>query len=127
VKASGKIINVSSNLASLSSKIPHVDHQIIELLISSYNTVAKGEDMGYRMSKAALNMMTVVLSKEFEMNGEKVATLAINPGYVATRMTKGRYMDDMDECIAGIVNLIETADLNNTGKYYNWNGDIIPW
>jgi NAD(P)-dependent dehydrogenase (short-subunit alcohol dehydrogenase family) len=60
----------------------------------SLTAVCKGEDLGYRMSKAALNMLTVTLAEGFQMNGDNVAVIALNPGYVATRLTDFRSRDD---------------------------------
>lgn len=35
-------------------------------------------------------MMTVTLAREFEEHGDNIAVVAINPGYVATRLTNYR-------------------------------------
>jgi len=83
--------------------------------------------MAYRMSKAALNMMTVTMAKEFQMNGDNIAVLALNPGYVATRLTNFRSRDDMDECIAGIVELLEGVGMKQTGSFLDWRGQTLPW
>lgn len=89
--------------------------------------VSKGEDLAYRVSKAALNMMTVTMAKEFQMTGANVAVLALNPGYVATRLTNGRFRDDMDECIAGMVKVIGEAGMEQSGKFLDWRGETLPW
>ncbi|GFP51960.1 uncharacterized oxidoreductase YKL071W [Trichoderma asperellum] len=106
-KASGTIINISSNAGSIS--------------------MCKGEDMAYRMSKAALNMMTVTMAKEFQMNNDNITVLAVNPGYVATRLTNFRSRDDMDECIAGIVKVLENVSMEQTGTFLDWRGQTLPW
>ncbi|KAL7928384.1 hypothetical protein V8C35DRAFT_242891 [Trichoderma chlorosporum] len=105
--AKGSIINVSSNKGSISAN--------------------DGEDLGYRLSKVALNMMTVTMAREFEEHGDNIAVVAINPGYVATRMTNYRSRDTMEECIAGIVEVVEGLDMTKTGTFINWNGETLPW
>lgn len=72
-------------------------------------------------------MMTVTTAKEFEEHGYEIAVVAINPGYVATRLTNYRSKDNMEECIAGIVKVVESLDLTKTGTFINWNGDVLPW
>ena len=87
----------------------------------------KGEDLAYRMSKAALNMMTVTMSKEFQHNGDNIAVLALNPGYVATRLTNYRSRDDMDECIQSIANIFDSVGMEQTGQFLDWRGGTLPW
>lgn len=89
--------------------------------------VCKGEDLAYRVSKAALNMLTVTLAKEFQMNGDDIAVIALNPGYVATRLTNFRFRDNMDECIAGIVKVLDNVGMDQTGTFLNWRGETLPW
>ena len=79
------------------------------------------------MSKTALNMMTVTMAKEFQMNGDDIAALVIDPGYVATRMTQGRARDDMEEVIAGIVKVVEGIGMEDSGKFLDWRGESVPW
>mgnify|MGYP003312558710 CR=1 FL=1 len=44
-----------------------------------------GRDYGYRMSKAAQNMLTCTLARDLLREG--VIVIAIHPGIVATKMT----------------------------------------
>lgn len=83
--------------------------------------------MAYRMSKAALNMITVTLAKEFIMNNDDITVISLNPGYVPTRMTNFRSRNDMDECIAGMVTVIEGLTKEQTGMFLDWQGDVLPW
>jgi len=105
--AKGKIINVSSNAGSISMN--------------------KGEDLGYRMSKAALNQLTATMAKEFIMNEEEIAVVSIYPGYVATKMTNYRSRDNMAECIEGIVKVVESVGMEQTGTFVDWKGQTLPW
>ncbi|KAL2064370.1 hypothetical protein VTL71DRAFT_4864 [Oculimacula yallundae] len=123
--AKGKIINISSNAGSIGS--------MLVVLFSSYSidadcwVVNKGEDLGYRMSKAALNQLTATLAKEFIMNKEDIAVVSIYPGYVPTKMTNFKSRDNMDECIEGIVGVVEGVGMEQTGTFVDWKGQRIPW
>lgn len=89
--------------------------------------VCKGEDLAYRLSKAAVNMLTVTLAREFQMNNDNITVISLSPGYVATRLTSFRFRDDMDECVAGIVKVVEDLDISQTGTFLDWQGKTLPW
>jgi len=63
----GRIVNMSSSLGSLKGNYPH--------------------SLGYRMSKAALNMVTRTFAAEFE--DKNILVNSLSPGYVKTDMTGG--------------------------------------
>lgn len=75
------------------------------------------------MAKSALNQETVTLAYELKKQGSNIAVAAINPGFVATRLTDWDFDDDMDTCIAGILNVVENLTIETTGCFKNWNGD----
>jgi NAD(P)-dependent dehydrogenase (short-subunit alcohol dehydrogenase family) len=61
-----------------------------------------------------------------------VQTLAVHPGYVATKMTGYYGEDDMETCMSGLVRLIERfgtdsgKDLPN-GGYVKWSGEVMQY
>ena len=61
------IVNISSRSASITSmpSTPPLSRRVTNITI----TACQGEDIGYRLSKVVLNMLTVTLAKEFQMNG----------------------------------------------------------
>lgn len=87
----------------------------------------KGEGLAYRMSKAALNMMTVTMSKEFQQNGDNITVLAFNPECIATRMTNGRFRDNMDACIERMAEMFGSVGMEQTGQFLGWRGGTLPW
>jgi NAD(P)-dependent dehydrogenase (short-subunit alcohol dehydrogenase family) len=73
--------------------------------------------------------MAVDLDK---LGNRNVQTLAVHPGYVATKMTGYYGEDDMDTCMSGLVKTIERfgTDLGNdipNGGYVRWNGELMPY
>ena len=79
------------------------------------------------MAKSALNSQTVTLAREFEEDGDNIAIVAVYPGYVATRLSNFRSRNDMDECMDGVVNVIEQVGMEQTGSFLDWKMQNIPW
>jgi NAD(P)-dependent dehydrogenase (short-subunit alcohol dehydrogenase family) len=81
---------------------------------------------GYCASKAALNMITKILSHELRDQGIKV--LALHPGWVKTPMTQHENAPlDPEESIRGMIKVIESLEIEDTGKFLSWKGEQIPW
>ncbi|MFX0124344.1 MAG: SDR family oxidoreductase [Candidatus Hodarchaeota archaeon] len=81
---------------------------------------------GYSASKAALNMITKMLSNELKDHGIKV--VSFHPGWVKTTML---YTDKAPlepfESISGIISVIESLEMKSTGKFFDWKGNIMLW
>ena len=95
---------------------------------------SSGGVYGYRMSKAALNMASVLLAKDLEPKG--IAILIIHPGAVDTDMLGkliskiGDVIPDIlttSESAACIIRRIELTDMASSGKFYNVTGEEMAW
>ena len=84
-----------------------------------------GGSYGYRMSKAALNMMSVTLA--VDLRAEGIASYVINPGWVQTDMGGASAPLTVTQSVEGIVREIERATFADTGAFLNWNGHRYPW
>lgn len=102
-----KLINISSQLGSLQKMRPNWGNY-------SYNS-----------SKAALNMVTRMLSFDLERMG--IAVQAIHPGWVQTDMGGAHAAVTVYDSAAGILILIDHLSLANTGMFYVYNGEKHPW
>jgi NAD(P)-dependent dehydrogenase (short-subunit alcohol dehydrogenase family) len=106
-----KIVNVSSQMGSL-SKCTYSDGNI-----------------SYRCSKAALNMMTILLSNYCKK--QKIVVVAVHPGHVQTDTgSHSRKKPPLtpNDSVTAMIKLIDSLTLeNNTGRFYNYDGTIIPW
>jgi NAD(P)-dependent dehydrogenase (short-subunit alcohol dehydrogenase family) len=100
----GKVINISSDFGSIG------------------RSSGTGGFFGYRMAKAALNQFAVTLANELKVQGSKIVVLSINPGFVATRLTNWDFDDNIEETIPGVVSIIDGADSNSSGRFFDWNG-----
>ncbi len=80
---------------------------------------------GYRMSKAALNMAGMSLSRDLAPRGIMVTTL--HPGYIRTGMTGGAGNDDPPVAVKGLLARIDELTMERTAKFFHANGEELPW
>ncbi|MHA1598216.1 MAG: SDR family oxidoreductase [Alphaproteobacteria bacterium] len=79
----------------------------------------------YRSSKAALNAVMKSLSVDLQPRGIAVAIL--HPGWVRTDMGGPSGLIDADESVAGMRRVIDDLDLESSGRFFNYDGQEIPW
>jgi NAD(P)-dependent dehydrogenase (short-subunit alcohol dehydrogenase family) len=107
LQAGGKksIINITSRLGS------------IEL--------STGGLYSYRTSKTALNQINKIISAELAAQG--FTCVVIHPGWVKTDMGGADASLAIPESISGILTVIDSLTVDKTGKFYNYNGEELPW
>ena len=108
----GRIVNVSSGLGSLTEN-SDPDGQY-----------AGVKPLAYNSSKAALNMMTVILAAELKEAGVKVN--AADPGYTATDLNQNTGPRTVAQGAAIAVRLATLPESGPTGGYFDENG-VVPW
>lgn len=80
----------------------------------------------YCASKAALNMMTKILSAELREAG--IGVVSFHPGWVQTRMTRNEDAPmTPEESIGGMLRVIESLGPDDSGKFLDWKGNEVPW
>ena len=122
VNSIGPLLVTNTLLPNLSSGSKVV---IITSRMGSVTDNTTGGMYGYRMSKAAVNMVGMSLSQDLKPRGISVAL--IHPGYVRTDMTGGNGYISTEESAIGIVQQIERLCLENSGSFWHSNGDTLPW
>lgn len=84
-----------------------------------------GNFYGYRESKAALNMFTRTLS--IELAAESFTCLTIHPGWVKTDMGGTNANLTPEESIRGMRDVIQKLGPADTGTYWSYSGEKVPW
>ena len=84
-----------------------------------------GRSYGYRVSKAAVNMVGTNLAHDLAPDG--IAVLLLHPGYVRTGMTGGRGNWEAEEASKAMVARIDELTLKQTGSFWHAEGQQIPW
>ena len=137
--------NVMGSMRVLEHCLPHLTSDATVVNISgrmgSIGRVLSGlgassattQDVVYRTTKAALNMMTVCAAAEMRTNQKtkSVKVIAVDPGWMNTDMgSRGGTIKaplEPRESAAGIVALIESLTPEDSGKFLNWRGEEMPW
>lgn len=97
---------------------------IVTSRMGSIDDNTSGGSYGYRMSKAAVNMAGMSLSRDLKDRGIAVALL--HPGMVATDMTGGQGVSTQHSA-AGLIARMEELDLGTTGTFWHAEGERLPW
>ncbi|KAM3828819.1 LOW QUALITY PROTEIN: uncharacterized protein M6D78_013660 [Vipera latastei] len=83
----------------------------------------KWKGIGYRCSKAALNMLTRCQSLEYPRHG--ILSVCIHPGWVKTK-----YKDavlTVEESTEGIMSVLSVLSEKDNGTFVDWLGRQVPW
>ncbi|PRW55919.1 hypothetical protein C2E21_5144 [Chlorella sorokiniana] len=102
----------SSLVANMTSKMGSIDDN------------GSGSDYAYRASKAGLNIVNKSLS--IDLAPEGVTSVLLHPGYVRTDMTGWNGNIDTQACVKGLLAVLE-SDRELNGKWYAFDGKVIPW
>ena len=79
----------------------------------------------YRSSKCAVNMVMASLAKELQSDGIIIGLIC--PGWVNTRMGGDQAPIKINESVTGMREVIDDLTIENSGSFYRYNGDVIPW
>ncbi|MBK8907998.1 MAG: SDR family oxidoreductase [Rhodospirillales bacterium] len=79
----------------------------------------------YRSSKAALN--AVMRSLALDLKSRGIALVILHPGWVRTDMGGPHGLLDPPESISGMRRVIAELNVENTGRFVNYDGSEVPW
>jgi NAD(P)-dependent dehydrogenase (short-subunit alcohol dehydrogenase family) len=101
-----KVVNMSSGMGSIGQK-------------------SRGGQYGYSASKAALNMISKLMANDLRPDG--VISICLDPGWVKTRMGgTGATLEPFDSA-NGIIRVIEGLTMEDSGRYWRYDGEELPW
>ena len=98
---------------------------MISSLMGSIDDCKSGRSYAYRASKSALNMFTAAMKNEAVENNITFAIL--HPGWVKTDMGGSLAPVTMPESVTGMMKILETQTLENSGRFIQYDGEILPW
>ncbi len=110
--SAGRIVNISSSLASLSS-IGDPEWYLFD-----------NDAAAYSISKAAINSLTVLFAKE--LRDTEIKVNSVDPGYVITDMTGNKGLKRPEEAAKIVVRYATLPEDGPTGGFFDENGSK-PW
>ncbi|KAK9767872.1 hypothetical protein K7432_001935 [Basidiobolus ranarum] len=102
-----KIINIGSILGSIALNISMLPQ------------------MGYAVTKTALNMLTTCFAKELSDKGFVV--ISIHPGWVQTDLGGEDAPVTPKQSISGMMKVINGLTATDNGKFLTFEGETLPW
>jgi NAD(P)-dependent dehydrogenase (short-subunit alcohol dehydrogenase family) len=100
------IVTVSSDLGSLSGN-------------------ASGGNLGYRVSKAAVNMVMRTLA--IELKPRNISCVLLTPGWVRTDMGGSNAPLSATQSVTGMYRVIERLGLRDSGRWLDHSGQECSW
>lgn len=94
-------------------------------LMGSIADNSSGGYYTYRVTKAALNMIAKGISNDLRPRG--VISVALHPGWVQTRMGGPNAPVSVEKSVAGQQRLLEELTLAQSGRFFNYDGQELPW
>ena len=104
-----------------SPRIANITSQIGSMEVSQ----RIGRDVGYAVSKAALNMITVKLAAR--LRDEGIIAILLHPGFLKTDMGGSAATMDPDDAARQIVATVDGLTIDDTGTFRRWDGTVHPW
>ena len=93
--------------------------------LGSIGDNASGGMYIYRSSKTGLNQVVKSLSVDLKPQG--ITVVSLHPGWVKTDMGGPNAPVSIDESIEGMMQVIYSTDIRDTGRFLNYDGKELPW
>lgn len=94
--------------------------------LGSINKLTFGGHYGYVGSKNLLNIFNKSMS--YELINEGIITVNINPGWVKTDMGGQKATLSTEQSINSMIqNVLNKVSINDSGKFFNYDGTEHPW
>jgi len=104
------------------------ERRVIANMTSRMGSIADNTSGGayeYRATKAGMNMVNRSLSVDLQPEG--FICLVLHPGWVQTAMGGASAPLPVADSAAGLLRIIDAADAEYNGGFYDYSGQSLPW
>lgn len=98
---------------------------IITSMMGSIADNGSGGSYLYRSSKAAVNMVAKSLAVDLKPSG--IISAVCHPGWVKTDMGGPNAMISAEKSVSGMRQIISGLKMADSGKFFGYDGQEIPW
>ena len=93
--------------------------------LGSITNLAWAGKYGYCASKAGLNMVSKGLAEW--LKPENIMVISLSPGWTRTAMGGPHATNSAEESVSGMRHVISGLTLAETGRFWNFDGEELPW
>jgi len=97
----------------------------ISSLMGSIKDNRSGGYYSYRISKAAVNMVTKNLHNDLSKKG--IIVVCMHPGWVRTRMGSPIAPISSKKSVVGMLQVLGDLNISDSGGFFNYKGEMLPW
>ena len=97
----------------------------VSSLLGSLASTPGGFSYAYCASKAALDMLTVLMHRELADDG--VTVVSLDPGWNRTDMGGAAAPLDPKDTVRSMVGILERLGREDSGRFIGWDGAPRPW
>src|SRR5690606_26675328 len=109
-------------------QIARSEQKICVVITSKMGSIEDNSGGGnylYRSSKTAVNM--VVKSLAIDLQPAGIISVVIHPGWVKTDMGGPNALISTEQSVSGMRAIINNLSKKDSGKFFNYDGQEIPW
>ncbi len=109
-------------------QIARSEFKTIVTITSKMGSIADNRGGGsyiYRSSKAGANI--VMKSLSIDLNPQKIIAILLHPGWVKTDMGGPGALITAEQSVTGMRRVIGNLTLQDSGKFYAFDGQVVPW
>lgn len=113
---------------SFISQVSRSDLKTIATITSKMGSIGDNQRGGsyvYRSSKAAVNIVVKSLAVDLKSIG--ITAVLLHPGWVRTDMGGPNGLISTEESVTGMRQVLDNLTPADSGKFYAFDGQIIPW
>lgn len=124
-------INTLAPLKMAEAFVTHLERSRLKMFViitskmGSITDNGRGGSYPYRTSKAAVNMVAKSLS--IDLAPRHITTILLHPGWVQTRMGGPGALISAQQSVAGMRAVLDRITPDDSGKFFAYDGQSIPW
>lgn len=113
---------------TFATQLARSEKKIFVAITSKMGSIADnsgGRNYLYRSSKTAVNM--VVKSLAIDLQSAGITSIVIHPGWVKTDMGGPNALISTEQSVSGMRQVISNLSMADSGKFFGYDGQEIPW
>ena len=117
--------------------LKHGDRAILATISAKVGSIGDnqlGGWYGYRASKAALNMLMKTTALEYKRTCPRAIVVNLHPGTTDTQLSQPfqrnvppEKLFSVDRTVQQLLGVIAGLQESDSGEFFSWNGDRLPW